>query len=177
MLTEFQLANEQVKLGKPVKVGKNPLVNAIWDTNALTLSYDQNVLSFEFSALSYATPYKNRYRYKLDGFDPNWINTTSLRRFVTYTNLPAGDYVFRVQATNNDGVWSDQEVALKLAILPPWWETTPFRAGVVLIGVLLLVGGYQWRVFAIRRRNQWLEKEVAERTQALQERTQELQTS
>jgi len=171
LLTGFQLGNE------PVKVGEKPLTQPIWESAQLTLNYDQDVISFEFAALSYAASSKNQYQYRLEGFDKGWTPASSSRRFVTYTNLPAGDYVFRVRATNNDGVWSTHEVALRLTILPPWWETPLFRIGLALALVALVLGGHQWRMVTIRRRNRLLEKEVTERTQALQERTQALQTS
>ncbi len=172
MITDFQLFNKPVLFG-----GESVLQQPISETNSLSLDYDQNILSFEFAALSYAAPAKNHYRYRLEGFETDWIETGSTRRFVTYTNLPAGNYVFRVQGTNNDGVWSNQEASLALTVLPPWWEMTWFRAVALLSLVALVLGSYQWRVRNIARRNRDLEREVTRQTFALQERTRELQSS
>jgi signal transduction histidine kinase/CheY-like chemotaxis protein len=171
-LTSFQLFNN------PVLPGKDSFLTApIWQTGSLTLTHEQSIFSFDFAALSYAAPRKNRYRYMLEGFETAWNETDSSRRFASYTNLPAGNYVLRVQATNSDGVWSRQETRLNLTILPPWWETTWFRAGLLVLVIGLIAGTFRWRVYAIQRRNRDLEREVARQTSALQQRTEELMTS
>lgn len=171
VLTDFQLFN------KPVEPGNESLLKqSIWSTRDLTLNYDQNILSFEFAALNYAASKKTHYRYQLDGFENGWNETDSTRRFVTYTNLPAGNYVLRVQATDSNGQWSNNSVALTLTMLPPWWETSWFRALVALLAVGVVLGGYQWRVRTIAQRNRYLEIEVSKKTLALQSQTQELQT-
>ncbi len=172
VLTDFQVLSESDKPDKKFALG-----HQVWATDRVTLESDQNILSFEFAALSYAAPTKNRYRYQLEGFDNRWRETDSTRRFATYTNLAAGNYVFRVQGTNDSGVWSDQAAALALTVAPPWWETTPFRAVMGLLLVVAVLGGYQLRVYTIKRRNRDLETEVARQTQTLQEQTEALLTS
>ena len=79
-------------------------------------------MSFEFSALSYANPERNRYRYRLEGLDDKWYETgDSSRRFVTYTDtLAPSDYMFRLQGSDNRGVWNQNGVSLRIRILPPW---------------------------------------------------------
>jgi PAS domain S-box-containing protein len=164
VLTEARLFNE------PLTIGENsPLSQAINFTDQLTFNYDQSIISFEFAALSYAAPHKTRYRYKLDGFEDDWNEVGSDRRFATYTHLPAGDYVFRVQGSNESGVWSEQEVALNITILPPWWETAWFRVAAFVALVGLLYGGYRWRVYTIEQYNHQMEVQVAKRIQELQE--------
>ncbi len=159
VLTEARLFNE------PLPIGEDSLLpQAIWQTDHLTFNYDQNIISFEFAALSYAAPHKNRYRYKLEGFEEEWNEVASDRRFASYTNLPAGEYVFRVQGTNDSGLWSDQEVALNITVLPPWWETIGFRAGLLVALIGLVYGGYRWRVRSIEQNSRRLEAQVAERT-------------
>ncbi len=101
VLTELRLDNEPAAPG-----ATSVLERAIWDTEQLTLHYDNDLVSFEFAALSYAAPHKHRYRYRLEGLEKDWITVDSRHRFATYTYLPAGDYVFRVQGTNDSGVWS-----------------------------------------------------------------------
>ena len=171
ILTDFQLFNKTVVPGK-----ESLLKQSIWSTSDLTLNHDQNIISFEFAALNYSASKKTHYRYQLDGFENGWNETDSTRRFVTYTNLPAGNYVLRVQATDSNGQWSHNAVSLALTMLPPWWETTWFRILVALLAAGAVLGGYQWRVRAIAQRNRYLEIEVAKKTLALQTQTQELQT-
>jgi len=90
--------------------------------NSLQLSYKDNVLNFEFAALSYRNNFKNQYAYKLEGFDDNWIHLGT-KRDVTFTNLDPGEYTLRVKGSNNDGVWNEEGASLKITITPPWWKT------------------------------------------------------
>ncbi len=90
-------------------------------TKELTLDYDDaQMVTFGFAALSYCSPGKNQYAYRLEGFDQEW-NYVGNQNRATYTNLPAGTYTFHVKATNNDGVWSTNEATLKLVVHPPFW--------------------------------------------------------
>ena len=162
VLTEARLFNELLTIGED-----SLLPQALDYTEQLTFDYNQNIISFEFAALSYAAPHKNRYRYMLAGFEDEWNEVGSDRRFATYTTLPAGDYVFRVQGSNDSGLWSEQEVALSITILSPWWETAWFRALGLVVLAGLVYGGYRWRVQAVEQRNLQLEQQVAERTQEL----------
>ncbi|NOT07024.1 MAG: hypothetical protein HOP28_02350, partial [Gemmatimonadales bacterium] len=129
----------------------------------LVLPARDNLISFEFSALSYRLPEKNRYAYRLEGFDREWIELGT-KREATYTNLDPGTYTLRVKASNNDGVWNDQGLALPIVITPRWWQTLWFRvlAVVTLAGTLATGVGLRFR--AIRSRNRELEQLVAERT-------------
>jgi len=141
------------------------------------LSYDQNNVSFEFAALNYAAPYKNRYRYRLDDIDGDWIDTDANRRAATYANLPSGSYIFRVQGSNADGVWSRQELALTFSVSPPWWQTWWFRLAVALLAISAIVVGYRWRTYSISERNRLLEQQIAIRTADLRDREAQLRTA
>ncbi len=111
----------------------------------LFLSFRDYTFSFEFVALSYTNPEQNRYSYMLEGFDGNWIDAGT-RRFARYTNVPPGDYVFRVKGSNNDGVWNEEGLSLPLVITPPFWQTWWFRMlALVLIGGALC-GAYRYRL-------------------------------
>jgi ligand-binding sensor domain-containing protein/signal transduction histidine kinase len=141
VITSFKIFN------KPVPIGaKSVLRRAIPYLDSLTLSYRDNVFSFEFAALSYANSQKNRYRYKLERFDPGWNEVGSKQRLATYTNLDSGKYVFRVQGSNSDGVWNEEGVSLPILITPPWWNTNWFRAVCAAIFLALLLAAYQFRV-------------------------------
>ena len=133
--------------------------------DALTLPYSDHIFSFEFAALSYANSQKNRYRYRLDGLEADWNEVGNRQRLATYTNLDPGKYVFRVQASNSDGAWNEEGVSLPIRIMPPWWMTTWFRAFCIVGVLMLLWGGYQFRVRQLQQQFAiTLDARVAERT-------------
>ena len=135
VLTDFQLAN------KPVEIGDESVLQAaIPEAEHLTLSHQDRVISFEFAALDYRSPNKNRYRYTLEGFDEDWTEVGSDRRFVTYTNLDPGEYTFRVLGSNSDGVWNEEGAAVRITVEPPLWDTWLFRGAVALALILGAVG-------------------------------------
>ena len=103
VITNFTIFNRPVRIG-----AGSVLEKAIPYVESLTLPHEHNVFSFEFAALSYANAHKNRYRYRLEGFDTAWNEVDSKRRLATYTNLDPGEYVFRVQGSNSDGIWNEQ---------------------------------------------------------------------
>jgi ligand-binding sensor domain-containing protein/signal transduction histidine kinase len=134
---------------------------------SLALSYRDAVFSFEFAALHYADPQRNRYAYQLEGFDPGWVSADAGKRFATYTNLDPGRYVFRVKAANKDGVWRSEPVSVVLTIAPPFWKTWWFRllaAGTVL-GSAYLVFRLRIRLLVLQKHA--LEDEVGSRTREL----------
>lgn len=132
----------------------------------IVLSYEQNFIAFEFAALDFHAPQKNRYAYRLEGFDTDWVDAGD-RRYASYTNLPGGDYTFRVRGSNNDGLWNEAGIALPLHVSPPLWQTWWFRASAILLMVGLLFGGYRWRVHEVRVQNRKLEQTVALQTAEL----------
>lgn len=160
LITSFRIFN------KPVPIGaKSVLKKAIPYVDSLTLSYRENVFSFEFAALSYASSHKNRYRYKLESFEPGWNEVGSKQRLATYTNLNPGKYVFRVQGSNSDGVWNEEGVSLAIVVTPPWWSTNWFRALSAALFFALLWAAYQLRVRQLHHQFEMkLEARVSERT-------------
>jgi signal transduction histidine kinase/ligand-binding sensor domain-containing protein/DNA-binding response OmpR family regulator len=122
VITGFKIFNEQVPVGKAAN-NLAILNRVISETDTITISYSENVFSFEFVALHYASPDKIRYAYKMDGFDKKWIFTDSRNRIATYTNLPSGEYVFHVKASNNDDVWNETGASIRIFITPPFWKT------------------------------------------------------
>ncbi len=156
------------KFNKPVQLWK--------DLNAepeITLPHDDNFFSIEFAALSFANAKKNRYLYKMDGFDRQWIDAGTSKE-AAYTNLDPGSYVFRVKACNNDGVWNEEGARLRISILPPWWMSLWFRAGIVL-GFVGTGGAWFWmRLRNERRRRAELERLVHIRTEQLETSNHEL---
>ncbi|TQV72369.1 hypothetical protein FLL45_19340 [Aliikangiella marina] len=114
---------------------------ALTDISQVTFDHNDYLISFEFASLDYARPSKNNYQYKLDGFDPEWVNNGTLNR-ATYTNLPSGSYLLRVRGSNNNGVWSEDEINLTVNILPApwlsWWAFTFYAAGFCLLLIFLI---------------------------------------
>lgn len=119
--------------GKPIEAGSDQLEKSLSHAAELNLSHNENTINISFAALSYVSPEKNLYAYKLEGVDKDWIYTHEHR--ANYTNLPAGTYTFLVKATNNDGVWSKNEAKLKIVVHPPFWWSLPAK-----ILYLLLIG-------------------------------------
>lgn len=124
------------------KVNNKPYLNITNSTKRITLKHKQNVFNFDFVALSYSQPKKNKYAYKLEGFDLDW-NYIGNKKSATYTNLDEGDYTFKVKASNNDGVWNEKGAAIPITILPAPWYT--WWAYLVYIAVFAVV------VFLIRK--------------------------
>jgi signal transduction histidine kinase len=151
---------------KPVPIGPKSVLNkAIPYVDSLTLPYRDNVFSLEFAALSYANSQKNRYRYKLENFERAWNEVGSRQRLATYTNLDPGKYVFRVQGSNDDGIWNEEGVSLSIVITPPWWNTGWFRALCALFLTTLLWAAYQWRLRRVHHQFEiTLDARVDERT-------------
>jgi PAS domain S-box-containing protein len=98
--------------------------------------YYQNNFSVTFSSLDFQMPAKNRYRYILDGYDNEWFETDATRRYVNYTNLPPGKYIFKVIGSNSDDIWNHEGTSVTLYITPPFWKTTAF----LVVSVLLVIG-------------------------------------
>ncbi|NQZ12050.1 MAG: GGDEF domain-containing protein, partial [Algicola sp.] len=125
VLTDFLVANQSVTI-KPTTQQDSKTFSLPMNIDALkhlTLTHRQNLITFEFVALHFANPMKNRYAYQLVGQDEDWIHTDAKHRRATYTNLADGDYVFRVKASNKDGYWNEQGKSLNVTILPPPWKS------------------------------------------------------
>lgn len=133
LITALEIFNKEVEVAND-----SPLKTAISETKEIHLSYRDNVFSLSFVALSYVTPDKNRYAYKLEGFDKDW-NVVAMQHKATYTNLPAGEYVFKVKATNNDGVWNNNGTQIKIIIHPPFWKTNFFKLIYFLLFIVSLI--------------------------------------
>ena len=139
-ITDFQIFNKSITPANTYlrQKGKN-------DRQKISISYRDNVFSFEFAALSYTDPELNRYQYMMEGFDRDWIYAGT-RHFVTYTNLNPGKYTFKVKGSNNDGIWNEDGVAVDIVIKPPFWRTIWFIALSVMLGFALIYAEYKRRV-------------------------------
>jgi hypothetical protein len=139
VLTAFSKLNREVIFDKPIS-----------EVKEIQLSHSDYVFAFEFAALDYTAPEMNRYAYKMEGIDKEWIQTTADKRFATYTTLDPGTYVFRVIGSNNDGKWNPKGTAVKVVISPALYQTWTFRILAILGVVLFVFWFYQRHVKSVR---------------------------
>jgi len=148
VFTGFRLFEQPVKAGSK----DSPLEQHIAETRHITLNYKQSVFGFNFVALNYIVPEKNKYRYQLQGYDDQWVDIFNSRS-VTFMNLRHGDYVLHVVASNNDEVWNMEGASVRITILPPPWLTNwaYFIYLFLIIGLIWLA--YRLMVFRIEQKN------------------------
>lgn len=139
VLTDLQIFNKSILANVPYN-GHNILTRSLAETEEITLNYNENDLSVDFSALNFTNSEKNRYAYILEGFNNLWINTSAKNRRATYTNLDPGSYVLRVVGSNEDGVWNETGTSLRITILPPFWRSNwaYFLYAALTLGILFL---------------------------------------
>lgn len=125
----------------------------IWGKTSITLAHNQNLLTFDFAALEFTNPAQNQYRYQLVGVDKDWVSLGN-NNSIQFANLAPGDYTFRVQGSNNDGVWSEQTAELRFTIRPPWWASW----WAYLLYVALVAAGV-WRYYQYLLRQRFSEQE------------------
>ncbi|AWW29027.1 hybrid sensor histidine kinase/response regulator [Echinicola strongylocentroti] len=146
VLTDFQLFNKSVKIGKKI-AGRIVLEQNINQTKKLVLKHNENVFAVEFAALNFIHSDKNQYRYMLEGFDSDWVEVEDGVTKATYTNLDPGNYTFKVRAANNDGVWSEKAQMLDIEVLAPFWKT-PLAFLIYFVIVALIVIAIQREIIA-----------------------------
>ncbi|MCW9094366.1 MAG: ATP-binding protein [Ignavibacteriaceae bacterium] len=150
-ITGFHLFNKPVPIGYDSLSKRIILSKSITESKEIELNYSENVFSFEFAALDYHAPLKNRYAYIMEGFDKDWTYTDAIRNLATYTNLDPGEYIFRVKGSNNDGYWNEAGTSLKIIILPPWWQTNlAYTIYFILIGSIIY---FTWKAQLKRVKN------------------------
>jgi len=169
-ITDFQLFNKRVF---PSDDPNSGLHKDISYTKEINLNYKQSSITFSFAALNYITSQNNKYCYKMEGLDPDW-SIPGIDRKAIYTNIPPGEYTFRVLASNNDGKWNQVGAAVKINISPPFWKTFLFKSGVALLIFLIIYLFYRQRLIRVERRNALLEDQVYERTEELATQAQSL---
>ncbi|MDJ0836877.1 MAG: two-component regulator propeller domain-containing protein [Acidobacteriota bacterium] len=155
----------------------SPLDKSIHLTESVTLSYKDNFIGFEFAALDYALPERNRYAYKMEGLHEDWRTTSGAKNHVAYANMTPGDYVFHVKGANRDGHWQEEARTLKVVIEPPLWAGKPAFVFYTLTLALLIfafVRGQRKQLERERAVNEQLDRKVAERTRDLEARNEEI---
>lgn len=172
IITDFQIFNKSVQVAEELD-GIVILDKVISNTQHIVLSHTHSMFSFEYVSLDYNSPQDNQYAYMMEGFERDW-NYVGNRRFATYINMPAGEYTFKVKATNSDKQWVENATAIQISIIPPFWETTWFNIIAVLTVLGLFYGFFRYRVRLIHQTNILLEQNVKERTTNLTEANKKL---
>jgi len=152
VVTAFNLFNQTIRKDLP-------------PNTQIGLSYSENFLSFDFAALDYAAPEKNRYTYMMEGLDESWVDA-GRRRHVDYPDLKPGHYVFRARGSNNDGLWNEQGASIRIDIAPPFWQTWWFRFICAFSLLLSAFLAYRKRINHLEIKRKELEERVTERTEA-----------
>jgi len=155
VFTDIKVNNKSMVFDRNVSVLKT-----------IDLPYYQNNLTFEFSALEFTNSPINKYKYKLEGFNEDWVEYGS-KHDLTFTNLDPKTYVLKIKGSNNEGLWNEKETALTINIKSPWWETLWFR----IFSVFIIIGTpfslYYLRMKRMKRIETLLQKEVREQTKEL----------
>ena len=123
IINDLDVHHKNVAIGYDSVFGRTILDKSITETDRLELNYDENIISFEIIALDYKNPRSNKYAFMLEGFDKEWTYKDASQRYVTYTNLNPGKYIFRIKGSNSDGIWNEAGTSLTLIINHPWWGT------------------------------------------------------
>lgn len=141
----------------------------------IELTYQENFFSFEFSALDFTKPVENQYAYRLEGYDPNWIQCGT-RRQAYYTKVEPGNYTFKVIGSNNDGIWNEEGTSVKVIIHPPFWQTWWFYALEMALILTVIFGIYRFNIRRVeRRKNEELRELELKRRHEELERAQMIQ--
>jgi ligand-binding sensor domain-containing protein/serine phosphatase RsbU (regulator of sigma subunit) len=152
------------------------LDTSIVNLKVLNVSWRDNNFMFQLAALNFVDPQKNLYQYKLDGIDDEWSEITS-NRYVSYTNLPGGNYTLHVRAADSNGNWSEDKELLRIHVEPPFWKTNWFYSLCVVVLVAGIFTFIRMRTAAIKKENRILEAKVAERTQELAQKNADITSS
>jgi diguanylate cyclase (GGDEF)-like protein len=158
VVTDVRVGGKPVWLGDPDPRGSIP---------PIVLSPDANSLHVEFTLLDYTASANDRFDYRLEGFDREWVENEITPRLAAYTNLPPGHYTLRLRGSDREGVWNSAELALPVIVLPAWYQTLWFRLAALAVVALLVAALVQARTALLRQRQRELERQVAERTAEL----------
>ncbi len=141
VITDLRIRNKSLQLNQE----KSSLKSSVYLTKKIQLPYEDNMITFEFASLDFIAPEKNQYKYKMEGFDKEWVNAGNTH-VATYTNLDPGTYTFNVKGSNSDEVWNEEGTSIELTIIPPWYMTWWFRSLMALAIIFTIYFIYQYRL-------------------------------
>jgi ligand-binding sensor domain-containing protein/signal transduction histidine kinase len=166
VLTSLNIFNKEINIDEKIE-GIEVLRQSLTTTGQLNLSYQHYIFSIEFASNHFVNPGKNQYAYMLEGFDRQWNLLQANQNMVSYSNLPGGEYTFKVKAENNDGLWNENPTKLKITVKPPFWDTTWFKLLLFSFIALVAFSVNALRVLNLKKQKQILEKTVDKRTAEL----------
>ncbi len=140
------------------------------ESKDITLNHDVNSFTIEFAALEYTNPQRNKYSYQMEGISDDWVDIGN-RKFVPFSALQAGVYTFKVKGSNNDGVWNNKEISLRIIILPPWWKSNYAYLLYIVLTILCIIIYIKIRESSLRQSKKILEQKVLERTLQIEEQS------
>lgn len=162
-ITDILINNQSITPGDKTAV----LQNTIEQSKEITLTHLQDILTLEFSSLDLTASAQNKYRYQLVGVDKDWVESGT-RRTATYLHLPSGNYTFKVQGSNSQGIWSDKIAELKITVLPPWWRTWWAYAAYILVIILAIREYFKFSINRAKLKSQlFVEQSEAKRAKEL----------
>ncbi|MBK8806589.1 MAG: SpoIIE family protein phosphatase [Bacteroidales bacterium] len=170
VLTGLKLFYKNVRISDSTQT---ILKSNITVADEIVLTYNQNIITFEYAALNFIHSEMNEYKYTLEGFDETWHEVGKTRE-ATYTSLDPGTYTFKVVASNNDGVWNKTGASIKVIVLPPWWQTWWFRSLMILVVLGIIIGLSYYKAYQLKKQNKVLEQMVQIRTEELTVANQEI---
>ncbi len=170
VITEIEFINNVNKTHDSKKLKKNNMIGR----DEVHIYPGQLIFTIKFASLNFSHPYRNQYKYKLEGFDDNW-NEVGNQNWATYTGLRPGKYIFKVLGSNDDQVWNEKGKQLRVVVHPPFYRSTWFVMLLIALLILSVITIYRMRVKNIRIMNERLSVLVAERTQELEIRNREIE--
>ncbi|MBN2806573.1 MAG: hypothetical protein JXR22_07925 [Prolixibacteraceae bacterium] len=164
VFTSLTVMNQEISAGTS---WNNNIIIAqnINKTEHISLTYREKTFTLGFAAINYTLPQKCQYAYQLEGYDEDWTYTDSDKRTASYSNLPPGTYHFRVKASNNDGLWGNNERKLEIIILPPFYKTIWFQTLMALLGMTIIFFIYQYRLNLLK--NRFMKKQLEQERKIL----------
>ncbi|MFK7949586.1 MAG: two-component regulator propeller domain-containing protein [Saprospiraceae bacterium] len=170
VFTDFKLLNESVKIGK--HDGRMILNKNLNAKNAeIRLSYKDRSITFEFSTTEFTNPNRNKFAYKLIGFDKKWNYVDANQRSIFYSSLNGGKYQLQIKSANSSGIWNDEIRTIDIIVKPPFWETTWF----ILMSIIVIISSILWIYrFLLNRQKEVYERQVLEQEQELLKKEQEI---
>lgn len=160
VMTGLRIFNKKISYGEVIN-NRVLLEKPVFNIDRLVLKYRENSFTIDFAALNYFNPTDNKYSYNLEGFDDKWIITEGDENFATFSNLNNGSYVFRVRATNQDGVWNNDAAEIRIRVLPPYWKSW-YAYVIYTILILSLLAFLRFLILYRERLNMRLEQEQIE---------------
>ncbi|UCH15364.1 MAG: GAF domain-containing protein, partial [Bacteroidales bacterium] len=171
VIADLRIFNKSVAVGEEL-AGRIILKKSISETERIKLGFKQNIISIEFSALHYANPKENRFKYILEGYDKEWQHGRV--NFASYTNLPPGKYTFRVTASNADGLWNPNPADLRIVIRRPYWKSWWFYTLLTISVIMVIYWLIQRREEQLKKDKQKLADQLDKERKVLQEQQAQL---